>query len=102
MLLNDGDGSFRQRDYSPLWYVGLVADVNRDGIPDVVTPFTVELGNAKGGFGRPFGVGADATGESVAVGDFNGDGFVDIAATNYGENDGSVSVVLGNGDGTFR
>jgi len=32
--------------------------------------------------------------------DFDGDGFIDIATANYGS--GSVSVLLGNGDGTFR
>src|SRR6266700_2147560 len=37
---------------------------------------------------------------SVAVGDFNGDGKLDLAAANY--NSKSVAVLLGNGDGTFR
>ncbi len=35
----------------------------------------------------------------MAVGDFNGDGVVDVAVTNTGVN--TVSVSLGNGDGTF-
>jgi len=34
------------------------------------------------------------------VGDFNGDGIADVAVANYGNN--NVSVLLGNGDGTFR
>jgi hypothetical protein len=36
----------------------------------------------------------------VAVGDFNGDGKADLAVANY--SDHSVSVLLGNGDGTFQ
>jgi autotransporter-associated beta strand protein len=37
---------------------------------------------------------------SLAVADFNGDGMPDLAAGNY--YDGTVSVLLGNGDGTFQ
>ena len=36
----------------------------------------------------------------VAVGDFNGDGFADLAVTNQPDN--TISVLLGNGDGTFQ
>ncbi|AEI89522.1 FG-GAP-like repeat-containing protein [Candidatus Midichloria mitochondrii] len=34
------------------------------------------------------------------MGDFNGDGKRDLANTNYNSN--SVSVLIGNGDGTFK
>ena len=37
---------------------------------------------------------------AVATGDFNGDGFTDFAVENY--TSGTVSVFLGNGDGTFK
>jgi hypothetical protein len=40
---------------------------------------------------QPYGV--------LAKGDFNGDGKVDLAVPNYG--DGTVTILLGNGDGTF-
>jgi hypothetical protein len=36
----------------------------------------------------------------VSVGDFNGDGILDVAATNVYSSD--VSVLLGKGDGTFQ
>lgn len=37
---------------------------------------------------------------SVAIGDFNGDGKPDLAITDFGN--GKLSVLLGNGDGTFQ
>jgi hypothetical protein len=36
---------------------------------------------------------------ALAVADFNGDGVPDLAAADF--NTGSVSVLMGNGDGTF-
>ena len=44
-----------------------------------------------------FGVGGDP--RSVAVGDFNGDGNSDLAVANY--EDGTVTILLGNGSGGF-
>src|SRR5206468_6958219 len=38
--------------------------------------------------------------QTVAVGDFNGDGRLDLVVSNAGVN--TVSVLLGNGDGTFQ
>src|SRR5207302_39262 len=47
---------------------------------------------------RDFAAGRSS--DSVAVGDFNGDGRLDLATANFDSND--VSVLLGNGDGTFQ
>src|SRR6266851_3951629 len=47
---------------------------------------------------RNFAVGSSP--ESVAVGDFDGDGVPDLAVANYASN--NVSIHLGNGNGTFE
>jgi hypothetical protein len=46
----------------------------------------------------PYGVGHQPT--SVVTGDLNGDGITDLIVAN--ENDNNISVLLGNGDGTFQ
>ena len=47
---------------------------------------------------QAYGTGASPA--AVASGDFNGDGFPDLAIANLSDN--TVSVLLGNGDGTFQ
>ncbi len=58
------------------------------------------LGNGDGTFGPPVNFAAGLRPKSVAVGDFNGDGKLDLAVVNRDSN--NVSVLLGNGDGSFR
>jgi hypothetical protein len=50
---------------------------------------------------RSIFTGGDVRPFSLAVGDFNRDGIPDVAVANLSGN-GSVEILLGNGDGTFR
>jgi uncharacterized protein (TIGR03437 family) len=85
-------------------------DFNGDGFADIAVTdidsnnVTIFLGNAatNGSFSiaskSPFATGNKPS--SVAVGDFNGDGFQDLAIGN--ELDNTVTVMLGDGSGNFN
>jgi len=64
---------------------------------------SILLGKGDGTFQPAQNYATGASPHSLAVGDFNGDGQLDIVTTNYGSATvpGTVSVLLGNGDGTF-
>ena len=90
-------------------------DFNGDGIPDLAVvnvgcggtfcdgTVTILLGNGDGTFTAAASPATGIEPISIAVGDFNGDGHIDLAVVNYSGNltEGTVSVLLGNGDGTF-
>jgi hypothetical protein len=92
-----------------------IADVNGDGYPDVVAAnqsgsnghgsVDVYFGNGNGTFQAPVTYDSGASGTaSVYVIDVNGDGRLDIVVANQGGGklgNGSVSVLLNNGGGTF-
>lgn len=93
--------SFTTTNSSPSGVV--VADLNSDGIPDLVVPnsgldtMEILLGHGDGTFSEStITTGAYTT--KAVVGDFNGDGIPDLALCC--SNDG-ITIYLGNGDGTF-
>jgi hypothetical protein len=78
-----------------------VGDFNSDGIPDLATPNVIYLGVGDGTFQPPQVDYSDSSDiASLISGDFNGDGRLDLAATHYGSD--TISVWLGNGDGSFQ
>lgn len=66
----------------------------------------IELGNGDGSFQsavcQPAYSGQGEQPVWVVAGDFNGDGKLDLAVSNNGVGAGSISVFLGNGDGTLQ
>jgi hypothetical protein len=97
--------SFNQRTFTESVATG---DFNGDGIPDVVvgqdgndgsTGVAVYLGKGDGTFFPGVSYGASNEDTNVAVADFNGDGFLDIAAID--RNSQQIDIFLGKGDGTF-
>jgi uncharacterized repeat protein (TIGR01451 family) len=81
-----------------------VGDLNNDGFPDVITydfdnnTIYILIGNGDGTFQTPRTI-HNSSAEGFAIGDFNGDGKADFAATVFS---GSVVIYLGNGDGSFN
>ena len=112
-LFGDGTGKFAFATPSSISVgtnptVVAPGDINNDGRLDFVTvnagsgTVSVMLGNGAGGFtaaaGSPITVGG-ADGQSIALGDVNGDGNLDIVSSNTDA--GTLSVLLGNGTGGF-
>ena len=95
---------------------GAIGDVNGDGKLDLVVPNTnadtalfhpdtvsVLLGNGDGTFQSPNAFATADAPFSVAIADLNGDGKPDLALGNIDTSlVDTLSVLLGNGDGTFQ
>jgi len=132
VLLGNGDGTFQgPASYATGGFdasSAAIGDVNGDGNPDVVVTnacqnlnqggncggqpgaVAVLFGNGDGTlqFAVSYNTGAyDPT--AVAIGDVNGDGNLDLIVSNGCQNPspcygqlGALTVLLGNGDGTFQ
>ena len=122
-LLGNGDGTFQSAQSYPTggaYPEGVVvADVNLDHKPDLVIAneegpvffgglVAILLGNGDGTFQPPVIYDSSAGDAwSIAVGDLNQDGKPDVIVANLCDlsscsEHGKVSVLLGNGDGTFQ
>jgi hypothetical protein len=110
VLSNEGDGTFAAARNVPAGFSPLSvtsADFDRDDKEDLAVAngsnVSISLSNGDDTFqaAKYFPVGSGAI--QVTTGHFNDDGavdFVDLAVASLGSD--AVSVLLGNGDGTFR
>ena len=114
MLLGNGDGTFQPQ---VTYAVGngpdaiVAGDFTGDGRTDLAVAnagdndVSVLLGNGDGTFQPQVTYAVGNGPDAIVAGDFNGDGRTDLAVANYsdpGVHGNDVSVLLGNGDGTFQ
>ena len=102
VLYNSGDGGFDTENSTTLYqyssdtYALTAADVNGDGLLDLVTSESdngmVSVWLQGEGFGERQDFTADSSGYGIAAADFNHDGKADVATGNW---DSGVSVLLG-------
>jgi uncharacterized protein (TIGR03437 family) len=124
--IGKGDGTFQPAFTYTLPpgiipYVTLTADFNGDGKPDFAVlasgyepnspaSIAIVLGDGAGRFQQPILTAAPLGASAMALGDFNGDGRLDVAVlTDQASTDVSqtkiteaITIFLGNGDGTFK
>ncbi len=111
VLWGNGDGTFQPAvsfasDDAPQSLA--VADFNGDGVSDLVVAnrfghnVTVLISNADRTFQPVAGFAVANFPNFVTTADLNNDGIIDLATTNNNIDAEDVSLLLGNGDGTFQ
>jgi hypothetical protein len=117
ILLADGSDGFQPPVFysvggsTPVW--AAVADFNRDHNPDLAISVTttnsvaVLLGNGDSTFQPAVNYAVNTGPQGIAIADVNRDSYPDIISADECGADpacrkGTVSILLGNGDGTFQ
>lgn len=106
VLLGKGDGTFADFiTFSvPLSVLAMTSDdIDQDGNHDLIfagdSAVSILLNDGNGGFGGGLNATVGNQPRSVAVGHLDGDNFLDVVTCTFDGN--TVSVLFGNGDGTF-
>jgi hypothetical protein len=118
VLLGLGNGNFQQAFHLDIHGIpsALVAgDFNGDGTLDLAVAtfagdrpgggcITVLSGEGNGSFVQTFDIPVNGSPTSLVVGDFNGDGILDLAVATVEDRPGGgcITVLLGQGDGSFQ
>lgn len=112
-LIGNGDGTFQSPvslAAEPGYTSIVIGDVNVDGWPDLAVAryngVSILLGTGDGTFLQPVSFIAGVSINSIAIGDIDADGFPDLAISDYSCDPylyvDAITILLGNGDGTFR
>ena len=116
LLKGNGDGTFQDaRDIGDMSLVGptAAADFDKDGISDVVASgcynvekdwwpsnfITIIYGDSSDQFDNQVSIPLGSVPQDVATGDFNNDGWEDIAVASWGTN--SISILYNDKTGSF-